>query len=68
MTQVSLAAFAVGGAFLGLSYFDLYWNLVAILVVAKLLLESSIAPSASEPASRLMPLPAKRAVSEEVVQ
>jgi putative inorganic carbon (HCO3(-)) transporter len=34
MIQVSLAAFAAGGAFLGLSYFDLYWHLVAMLVIA----------------------------------
>jgi len=56
MTQVSLAAFAVGGAFLGLSYFDLYWNLVSILVVAKSLVESKIAGPATEPSGRTMPL------------
>jgi putative inorganic carbon (hco3(-)) transporter len=33
MIQVSLAAYATGGAFLGLSYFDLYWHLVAMLVI-----------------------------------
>ncbi len=33
MIQVSLAAYAAGGAFLGLSYFDLYWHLVAMLVI-----------------------------------
>jgi putative inorganic carbon (HCO3(-)) transporter len=33
MLQVSLAAYATGGAFLGLSYFDLYWHLVAMLVI-----------------------------------
>ena len=49
MTQVSLAAFAVGGAFLGLSYFDLYWNLVSILVVSKVMVESNVTQRAKEP-------------------
>lgn len=35
MVHVSLAAYAAGGAFLGLSYFDLYWHLVAILVIGR---------------------------------
>jgi probable O-glycosylation ligase (exosortase A-associated) len=68
MTQVSLAAFAVGGAFLGLSYFDLYWNLVAILVVAKSLIESSAPRSVSEPAVPAATLAGNRTVSEEVLQ
>ena len=33
MTQVSMIGYAVGGAFLGLSYFDLYYHLIAIIVV-----------------------------------
>lgn len=64
MIQVSLAAFASGGMFLGLSYFDLYWQLVAVLVLGRKLLEqAATAPSlstershtpryASNPASR----------------
>jgi len=40
MVQVSLAAFAVSGAFLGLAYFDLYYNIVAIIIVSKALLVS----------------------------
>jgi putative inorganic carbon (HCO3(-)) transporter len=35
MIQVSLAAYASGGLFLGLSYFDLYWHLVALLVLGR---------------------------------
>jgi probable O-glycosylation ligase (exosortase A-associated) len=35
MTQVSLVGYAVGGAFLGLAYFDLYYNLVGIVILAK---------------------------------
>jgi probable O-glycosylation ligase (exosortase A-associated) len=42
MIQVSLAAFAAGGAFLGLSYFDLYWHLVAMLVIGKMILQAAL--------------------------
>jgi len=35
MTQVSLVAYLVSGAFLGLAYFDYYYNLVLVVVVAK---------------------------------
>ncbi len=35
MMQVSMVGYAVGGAFLGLSYFDLYYHLVAVIVVLK---------------------------------
>jgi len=33
MTQVSMIGYATCGAFLGLSYFDFYWHLVAIMVI-----------------------------------
>lgn len=33
MTQVSIIGYAVGGAFLGLAYFDYYYHLVIILVL-----------------------------------
>jgi putative inorganic carbon (HCO3(-)) transporter len=46
MCQVSLAAFASGGAFLSLSYFDLYWHLLAILVIGKALLQQQLAGTA----------------------
>jgi len=35
MTQVSLVAYLVAGAFLGLAYFDYFYNLVLIVVLAK---------------------------------
>ncbi|MGE5027692.1 MAG: putative O-glycosylation ligase, exosortase A system-associated [Betaproteobacteria bacterium] len=35
MTQVSLVGFAVGGAFLGLAYFDLFYLLVVMLVLTE---------------------------------
>jgi putative inorganic carbon (HCO3(-)) transporter len=50
--QVSLVAFAAGGTFLGLSYFDLYWHLVAIVVVGKVLTQQYLAASGSEIVSR----------------
>jgi probable O-glycosylation ligase (exosortase A-associated) len=37
LCQVSMVAYAVAGAFVGLAYFDLYYNVVAIVVVAKLI-------------------------------
>lgn len=33
MLQVSIIGYAVGGAFLGLSYFDLYYHLIALIVI-----------------------------------
>lgn len=35
MIQVSFMGFAVSGAFLGLAYFDLYYNLIAFAVIAR---------------------------------
>jgi len=35
MIQVSLFGYAISGAFLGLAYFDLYYHLLAILVLTK---------------------------------
>lgn len=36
MVQVALVGYAVSGAFLGLAYFDLYYNLVALAVLNRL--------------------------------
>jgi probable O-glycosylation ligase (exosortase A-associated) len=33
MIQVSLVGYAVGGAFLGLAYFDLYYHLIALIIL-----------------------------------
>ena len=35
MLQVSMVGFAVSGAFLGLAYFDLYYHLIALVVLLK---------------------------------
>ena len=43
MTQVSLVGFAVGGAFLSLSYFDLPYNLMVIVVLARAWVEKQFA-------------------------
>jgi probable O-glycosylation ligase (exosortase A-associated) len=41
MLQVSLIGYAASGAFLGLAYFDLYYHLIAIVVILKALLVKS---------------------------
>lgn len=43
MVQVSIIGYAVGGAFLGLAYFDLYYHLVAMVVLMRLIAEREIA-------------------------
>ena len=48
MTQVSLVGFGVGGAFLGLAYFDLLYNIYAIIVLNHLILEKALAASAEQ--------------------
>ena len=52
MVQVSLVGYAAGGAFLGLAYFDFYYNLIAIVVLAKVLLLRRLAEAktAAQPA------------------
>lgn len=45
MTQVSLIGFAVGGAFLGLAYFDLFYLLVAILVLTDAAVKKIVNPA-----------------------
>jgi hypothetical protein len=37
MLQVSMIGYAVSGAFLGLGYFDLYYHLVAIMILLKVI-------------------------------
>lgn len=46
MLQVSMVGFAVGGAFLGLSYFDLYYHLVAIVIVLRAMIVDDVAAHA----------------------
>lgn len=42
MTQVSLVGYAVGGAFLGLAYFDFYYHVLALMVLNRSLLEKAL--------------------------
>jgi len=42
MVQVSLVAYAAGGAFLGLAYFDLYYHLLAIIVVGRTMVDGHV--------------------------
>jgi putative inorganic carbon (HCO3(-)) transporter len=54
MCQVSLAGYAVGGAFLSLAYFDLLYDIILIIVLLeKLQRNLPNEKSAVEPASRL---------------
>ena len=43
MLQVSLVGYAAAGAFLGLAYFDLYYDLIAMMVICRILLREQIA-------------------------
>lgn len=42
MVQVSLVGYAVGGAFLGLAYFDLLYHFMAILILLREIVENKI--------------------------
>ncbi len=42
MMQVSVIGYAATGAFLGLAYFDLYYALIALIIVCKHMLETQI--------------------------
>lgn len=62
MLQVSLVGYAVGGAFLGLAYFDLVYHLIGLLVITRTLVERALTPnpaSAAEP--ELQPSPGRSA-------
>lgn len=70
MIQVSIIGFATCGAFLGLSYFDYYWHLVAITVILNHLTIHALADqqqtttnnnSAPHQKNNPQPLPAPRA-------
>jgi probable O-glycosylation ligase (exosortase A-associated) len=50
MLSVSLVGYAVSGAFLGLAYFDLIWNLILITVLTRVLVERSLAVPEPTPA------------------
>ncbi len=53
MCQVSIIGYAVGGAFLSLAYYDLYYSIVVLLV----LLEKLLLPGAHKNKNKVPPLP-----------
>lgn len=48
MVQVSIIGYAVGGAFLGLAYFDLYYHLIAIVILTRFVIDNEISSRAAE--------------------
>ena len=52
MVQVSIAAYAVAGLFLSLATFDLYYHLIAIVVITQALVRQSLAPGVATDAAR----------------
>jgi probable O-glycosylation ligase (exosortase A-associated) len=59
MVQVSIIGYASAGAFLGLAYFDLYYDLIAVVVLCKVLVGSQRAVAGPKHAkSAADPLPA----------
>lgn len=46
MIQVSMVGYGTGGAFLGLAYFDLYYHLVAMIVILHVLTQGQTVPEA----------------------
>ncbi len=57
MLQVSLLGYAVAGAFLGLAYFDLYCNLLALIVLTKILTRKALQGQSVEQISAVKPIP-----------
>ncbi len=51
MLQVCLIGYAASGAFLGLAYFDLYYNLIAIVIICSKLLKDALEDKNGEVAS-----------------
>lgn len=60
MTQAALVGYAVGGAFLGLAYFDLYYNLVALIVLTQMVVRRILDEETKKPG--LAPRPAMASV------
>lgn len=50
MAQVSLVGYMSAGAFLGLQYFDLFYHLVAIVVMTRVVVTGHVAQTAAAPA------------------
>ena len=48
MTQISLIGYAVAGAFQNRAYFDLYYHIVGILILTRVIVERSLAENVGE--------------------
>lgn len=59
MCQVSLTGYAVGGAFLGLAYFDLPYNMMVLVVLTRRWVEAHQKKEKLEPAKSGMPFTQK---------
>ena len=63
MVQVSLVGYATAGAFLGVAYFDLYYALITVVVLSKIVLISAkSAPKAEPAAAPAAPVPTPHGV------
>jgi hypothetical protein len=67
LIQVSLVAYATGGAFQSLAYFDYPWHLVAMLVIGRGIVERHAAETETDveelvPSRRLSVRPRQRSV------
>ena len=60
MLQVSLVAYAASGTFLGLAYFDLYYHIVAMIVLCKVLVGKKLAESGLNEVSKEPPISANQ--------
>jgi probable O-glycosylation ligase (exosortase A-associated) len=58
MAQVSMVAYAVGGAFLSLAYFDLPYDVMVMVVIAARVVQHQTASAAAK--QRAVPLPERR--------
>ena len=56
MVEVSLAGYAVSGAFLSMSYFDLFYHLVAITVLLKVFVARAPAEAPVPPTAEMVPV------------
>jgi putative inorganic carbon (HCO3(-)) transporter len=55
MIQVALVGYAVGGAFLGLAYFDLYYQMIAIVVILQSLVHQQLRAEARQTRDAALP-------------
>jgi probable O-glycosylation ligase (exosortase A-associated) len=61
MVRVCIVGYAVGGAFLGLAYYDLIYALISLVVLARRAVDNAVkvpVPAAAAPASARIPEPA----------